>query len=172
MFTLATLAAAALAAPPPNTTPATPTTELHSPDVPWHLTLALGNLKRFELEPDRPHHSEFDYRTDDGNMILGVAIEDVVEPATLAQCREVSDSRAAESGDGTKGLKTWQSGEAVMQEYEWHTTLNGHPYVEHNVYSCRVRGTHFINVHAVKLDPGPSDAAMLRTLVENVRIVD
>jgi len=24
----------------------------------------------------------------------------------------------------------------------------------------------------VKLDPGPSDAAMLRTLVENVRIVD
>ena len=59
-----------------------------------------------------------------------------------------------------------------MQEYDWRTVVDGRTYLQHNLFSCRVRGNYYIDVHASTLSPGPGDAAVLRGLVDGVRIVD
>lgn len=160
---LATLVTALAAAPAPIRLPVA--------NAPFHLTVELGGMKPFELDPSRPGRQTFSFHTNDGNSVMTIAVEDVEEPATLAGCREVYDRRPARIGGELRGYHVEQHGEAAMQEYAWYTTVDGRAYVQHNVFSCRVRGTYFIDVHASALNPKPGDAARLRTLVDRVRIV-
>jgi hypothetical protein len=160
---LAPLALAAAAAPAP--------TRLAVANAPFHLTVELGNMTPFKLDPGRPGRQTFDFHTGDGNSVMTIAVEDVDEPATLAGCKEVFDRRPGKIGGEFNEYHVEQHGEALMQEYDWHTTVAGRAYVQHNVFSCRVRGNYYIDVHASALNPRPGDAARLRALVSKVRIV-
>jgi hypothetical protein len=168
---LMTVAAGCLAAAAASAKAPAPT-ELPVFGVPWHLSLALGAMKPFVLEPGRPGRQTYDFHTDDGTSVMTIAVENVEEPATLDGCRDVFDRRPGRIGGELKGLHAEQRGDSAMQEYDWYGTVEGRAYVQHNVFSCRVRGTYYIDVHASKLTPGPGDAAALRALVDGVRIVE
>jgi len=142
--------------------------ELHFGNQPWHLVLSSGELKRIEGAPSSPDRQIFTYRS--GQMLLSVIVENAHAPATMASCRAVFEQRThfEAGGMGPSNEVQSQRGEAAMQEYD----LKLGPVVQRDIFSCRVRGTYYIDVHASKLPYQPGDHAALMALVDGVAIVD
>lgn len=160
-FLAALASSAAIAAPKP--------TELRIANVPWHLELSLADMKPIEGYPSRPDRDVFTYKIDEGG-ILSVIVENAHSPATLAGCRAVFERRKAGMGL-TRDVQA-QRGDAATQEYN---VSFGDPKAmafQHNVYSCRVRGTYYIDVHAARIHYEPVQEDGLRALVELVKIVE
>ncbi|HMI20792.1 MAG TPA: hypothetical protein VK533_14745 [Sphingomonas sp.] len=157
------LALAALAATVPKTT------ELHFGSEPWHLELALGELKPSGGAESRPDRKVYTYADKQGT-VLSVIVENAHEPANIEGCREVFQRRKADIQPNDE-VQVGR-GDAVMQEYDWKLEFQGKPVVQHNVFVCRVRGTYYIDVHASKIPYVPSDRGALLRLVDAVTLID
>lgn len=144
-------------------------TELRIANVPWHLELSLGDMKPVEGFPSRPDRDVFTYRSDQG-AILSVIVEDAHAPATLDSCRDVFARRKA--GVGAINEVQGQSGDAATQEYDVKVDFQGQTIVQHNIFSCRVRGTYYIDGHVSKIAFVPADRAALMALIDGVKVVD
>jgi hypothetical protein len=143
-------------------------TELRFANVPWHLELSLGDMKPIQGFPSRPDRDVFTYKNGEGT-ILSVIVENAHAPATLASCRDVFARRKA----GMQPLNEVQRqrGDTPTQEYDMPLSSRGAAVFQHNVYSCRVRGTYYIDVHASGIR-GPGNQAALWALIDGVKIVD
>lgn len=160
----------AIAAAAPAQAPGS--TQLRIHNEPWQLELSLGDLKPTQGFPSRADRQVSTYRNDKG-VTLSVIVENARAPATLASCRNVFARRKQGKG-GLVPVNEVQSqrGETAFQEYDFKLALKGKTIVHHNIFSCRVRGTHYIDVHASKIDYRPSDRDALMALVNSVKIVD
>jgi hypothetical protein len=143
--------------------------ELHFGKEPWHLVLSASDLKPMQGAPSGRDRQVFTYANDRG-MLLSVIVENAHQPATMASCRAVFDERKHfdAGGMGPSNEVQGQRGEAAMQEYG----LKFGPIVQHDIFSCRVRGTYYIDVHASKLPYQPGDRDALMALVDAVTIVN
>lgn len=142
---------------------------------PWHLVLPSGELKPIEGAPSSPDRQIFTYRS--GQMVLSVIVENAHEPATMASCRSVFAQRKQQGTGGMRVSNEVQSlrGEAATQEFDLKLGAIDPKLaavVEHDIYSCRVRGTYYIDVHASKLPYQPGDHAALMALADGVAIVN
>jgi hypothetical protein len=151
---------AALAAPNP--------TELRIADVPWHLELSLGDMKPIEGFPSRPDRDAFTYQN--ANAILSVIVENAHVPATLDSCRDVFARR--KTGMGAINEVQGQRGDAATQEFDLKTEFQGRTIVQHNIFSCRVRGTYYVDTHVSKIAYVPADRPALMALIDGVKIVE
>jgi hypothetical protein len=143
-------------------------TELHFGTEPWHLALTLGGLKPSQGAPSSPDRQIFTF-DDDRGTILSVIVENAHEPATMASCRnEFAQRTEAGMFNETKG----EHGEGATQEFDLKFDLQGQPAVWHQAYSCRVRGTYYIDVHASRIRYRPTDHDALMALIDGVAIVD
>ena len=145
---------------------------LHFGNEPWHLILSLSGLTPAEGFPGSPDRDVFTY-TNDRLMNLSVVVENAHAPATLASCRDVFAQRK-QGYDGITGVQLineieGQRGDAATQEYEVRLPNRA---IHHNVFSCRARGTYYIDVHVSKLGYQPSDRDALMALMDAVTIVD
>jgi hypothetical protein len=146
--------------------------ELHFGGEPWHLELSLGDMKPIQGLPGRPDRDVFTY-SDDRGTVLSLVVENAHEPATIASCREVFARRkqgmaAMQPVNEVQG----QRRDAVTQEYDLTLDLKGKPILQHNIYSCRVRGNYYIDVHASRIAYRPSDHDALMSIIDAVRIID
>lgn len=140
----------------------------------WRLAVPLGDLKPTQGFPSRQDRQVRTYRDGRGTM-LSVIVENARQPATLASCRNVFDRRKGGTpGPNIRLINEVQSqrGQIAIQEYDFEIDSGGRKTLHHNVHSCRARGTHYIDVHASKMDYRPSDRAALIALVESVAIID
>ena len=144
-------------------------TELRFANVPWHLALSLGDMKPTEGFPSRPDRDVFTYGDGKGT-ILSVIVENAHAPATLASCRDVFARRKA--GMQPANEVQGQRGDAATQEYDLKVDIQGETIVHHNVFSCRVRGTFYIDAHASKVRYQPGDRDALMALLDGVAIVE
>ena len=144
-------------------------TELRFANVPWHLALSLGDMKPTEGFPSRPDRDVFTYGDGKGT-ILSVIVENAHAPATLASCRDVFARRKAsmQPVNEVQG----QRGDAATQEYDLKVDFQGEAIVQHNVFSCRVRGTYYIDAHASKIRYQAGDRDALMALIDGVTIVE
>ena len=141
--------------------------ELHFGNERWHLVLSSRDLKPTEGAPSDPDRQIWTYLNEQ-QMVLSVIVENAHQPATMASCRDVFAQRK-QHGAGGLALSNevqGQRGEAAIQEYD----LKLGTIVQHNIYSCRVRGTYYIDVHASKVGYEPGDHDALITLVDAVVI--
>ena len=149
-------------------------TELHFGNEPWHLALALGDLKPTRGIPSSADRQVFTYRNDDGVM-LSVIVQKTHKPATLESCRNLFTRRKTGAsllaGIRVANEVQGQRGEAATQEYDMIAENPGETIVHHNVFNCRIRGTYYIDVHASKMRYQPSDRPALLALVGGVAIV-
>ena len=147
-------------------------TELRFGNEPWRLLFSLGDLKPTQGVASRPDRDAFTYRNDRG-VTLSIIVENAHAPATLASCRNVFARRKQGNGRLVPINEVQdQRGEAAIQEYDFTIDSKGTTVVHHNVFSCRVRGTHYIDVHASKMGYRPGDRPALLALVEGVKIVE
>ena len=144
-------------------------TELRFANVSWHLALSLGDMKPTEGFPSRPDRDVFTYGDGKGT-ILSVIVEDAHAPATLASCRDVFARRKA--GMQPANEVQGQRGDAATQEYDLKVDFQGEAIVQHNVFSCRVRGTFYIDTHASKIRYQSGDRDALMALIDGVAIVE
>jgi len=144
-------------------------TELRFGNAPWHLALSLGDMKPTEGFPSRPDRDVFTYGDGKGT-ILSVIVEDAHAPATLASCRDVFARRKA--GMQPANEVQGQRGDAATQEYDLKVDFQGEAIVQHNVFSCRVRGTFYIDTHASKIRYQSGDRDALMALIDGVAIVE
>ena len=164
----------ALVASAPSSAQSSKPTELRFADVPWHLALALGDMKPAEGFPSRPDRDVFTY-SDGKGTILSVIVENAHAPATLASCREVFERRKlGNPGEGILLVNEVQGqrGDAATQEYDLKIDSHGEAIVQHNVFSCRVRGNYYIDAHASKIRYRPGDRNALMALIDGVTIVE
>ena len=147
--------------------------ELRFADEPWRLALQLDDMKPFEGAPSSPGRRVFSYSNGKG-WVLSVIVENAQAPATLAGCRDVFDRRKQGGNAGFAPVDEVQGqrGDAATQEFDVKGELQGRPFVMHNSYSCRVRGTYYIDVHASKIPYLPSDHDALWALVDRVKIIE
>jgi hypothetical protein len=171
MTKLTLLASIALASAAPAQAPKP--TELHFGDEPWHLALSLGDLKPIEGAASRPDRQVFTYSNDRG-VVLSVIVENAHEPASMASCRDVFAQRKQHGTAGMLPLNEAQGqrGEAATQEYDLKLDYQGEKITQHNAFSCRVRGTYYVDVHASKILDQPGDHAALMAVIDGVAIVD
>jgi hypothetical protein len=144
-------------------------TELRFANVPWHLALSLGDMERIEGFPSRPDRDVFTYSNGKGT-ILSLIVENAHSPATLDGCRDVFARR--KEGMQPINEAQGQRGEAATQEYDMPLGSREAMVFQHNVYSCRVRGTYYIDVHASGIRGLPGNPAALWALIDGVKIVD
>jgi len=164
----------ALVASAPSSAQSPKPTELRIANAPWHLALSLGDMKPAEGFPSRPDRDVFTYSNGKGT-ILSVVVENAHAPATLASCREVFERRKlGNPGEGIRLVNEvqGQQGEAATQEYDLTIESGGQTIVQHNAFSCRVRGTYYIDVHASGIRDKPGNQAPLWSLIDGVAIVE
>lgn len=138
----------------------------------WSLVIPLAGLKPTNGFPSRPDRDIFTY-TNGRLTEVSVIVENAHAPATLASCRDVfaqrkqgyEDIRDVQLINEIEG----QRGDAATQEYDVRLP-NGA--IHHNIFTCRVRGNYYIDVHASKLGYRPSDRNALVALVDGVFIAD
>jgi hypothetical protein len=137
----------------------------------WYLQLPSGDLQPIEAVPSTADRKVLTYRVRD--MTLSVIVENAHAPATIASCREVFDGR--QQGMAQFGLANEvrsQRGDAAIQEHDLTIDDRGQRVAHHDIFSCRVRGFYYIDVHASKTGYRPGDHDALMALVSEVRIVD
>jgi len=158
----------ALVASAPSLAQSSKPIELRFANVPWHLELSLGDMKPIQGFPSRPDREVFTYRND--KAILSVIVENAHAPATLDSCRDVFERRKAgmELSKDVQG----QRGDAATQEYNLSFGDRKAMAFQHNVYSCRVRGTYYIDVHASRINYEPVNQDGLWALIDGVAIVE
>lgn len=158
----------AAAAPPQKPKP----TEVHVDNEPWHLELSLDGFQPAEGFPSSVNRQILTYRNGRGTM-LSVIVENAHAPATLASCRRLF-ARRMQGGGGPIPVNEVQRhrSDASFQEYDLKIGSNGATMLHHNIYSCRVRGSYYIDVHASKVPYQPGDRDALMALVDSVRIVN
>ena len=159
----------ALVSSAPSSAQSSKPTELRFGNVPWHLALSLGDMKPAEGFPSRPDRDVFTYSNGKGT-ILSVIVENAHAPATLASCRDVFARRKA--GMQPANEVQGQRGDGATQEYDLKVDFQGEAIVQHNVFSCRVRGTYYIDTHASKIRYQAGDRDALMALIDGVAIVD
>jgi hypothetical protein len=147
-------------------------TEILFDQEPWRLALFLGDLKPVQGYPDSPNRQVLTYGNEKGVM-LSVIVQKIGAPATLASCLNVFDHRK-QGRDGTVPVNEvhGQRSQTAYQEYDLILGAGANAIVHHDIFSCRVRGNYYIDVHASKLDYRRSDHAALMALVDGVRIVE
>lgn len=159
----------ALVASAPSSAQSSKPTELRFAGVPWHLALALGDMKPAEGFPSRPDRDVFTYSNGKGT-ILSVIVENAHAPATLESCRDVFERR--KDGMQPDNEVEGQRGDAATQEYDLKLDFQGEAIIQHNIFSCRVRGTHYIDTHVSKIRYRPGDRDALMALIDDVAIVE
>ena len=143
--------------------------ELHFGNQPWHIVLSAGDLTPVKGAPSTADRQTFMYRND-RQMLLSVTVENAHESATMESCGVVFEHRKkfGAYGAAPSNERQGQRGEAAMQEYD--VKLGAEAL--HNIFSCRVRGTYYIDVHASKLPYRPGDHDALLALVNSVVSVE
>lgn len=149
-------------------------TELHFGNEPWRLVVSATGMKPIEGVPSKPDRQVFTYHNDAELTVLSVIVENAHAPATLASCRDVFARRKQQGAAGLLPVNEVQAqrGEAATQEYDLVVPYQGKTITQHNVFSCRVRGTYYIDVHASKIDYQPAERDKVLALVDAVAIVD
>ena len=150
--------------------PAAAPTELRFGSEPWHLALTLGGLKPTQGVESTGERQAWTWSNDTGT-ILSVIVENAHAPADLASCRDVFERRKAD----LKPVNEVQGerGDAATQEYDFQLDFHGKPLVQHNIFSCRVRGTWYIDAHVSKIGyDAARDRAALLALLDGVAIVE
>ncbi|HEX6741367.1 MAG TPA: hypothetical protein VF079_06185 [Sphingomicrobium sp.] len=149
--------------------PAAPT-ELRFGSEPWHLALSLGGLKPTQGVESTADRQAWTYSNDKGT-ILSVIVENAHAPADKASCRDVFERRKADLKPANE--VQGERGDAATQEYDFQLDFRGKAIVQHNIFSCRVRGTWYIDAHVSKIGyDAARDRAALLALLDGVAIVE
>src|SRR5262249_20109396 len=143
-------------------------TELRFADAPFHLALSLGDMTPFEGAPSTADRKVFSYSQ--GTTDLSVIVENAHAPAVMESCRDLFQRR--KEGMQPANEVQGQRGDAATQEFDMPLEFQGKPIVQHNIFSCRVRGTWYIDTHASKMGYAPGDHDALMAIVDGVKIVD
>ena len=137
----------------------------------WHLLLPPDDLEPTEGLPSSVDRQIRTFRSGDG-LMLSIIIQNMHAPATMEGCLELFERRRiGHAGISAANETHGVSGDTGFQEYDYELGAN-RTTLHHNIFSCRVRGTYFIDVHASKLGYRPSDRAALKALVDGVKIID